>query len=325
MLSLGSPANRRELRRLLPDHGPVAAARLAASPPGADLERAMKTCEKLHVGATWLGSPDYPESLATIPDAPAILFHRGAASPGSLPVAVAVIGSRRCSLYGRRTARTLARELARCGVAVVSGMARGIDSEAHQGAIEGGGVTVAVMGSGIDVIYPPEHGRLSCSIMERGLLLSEYPPGAAPARHTFPERNRIISGLSAAVVVVEAGEKSGTMITVGTALDQGREVLAVPGEITRSSAVGSNRLIRDGAGIVLETADILRALGIGEVAMADPVVNDPLLELIRVREATPEELCSVMGVPEPEIRARLLDLELRGLAVRRAGGLYSGV
>lgn len=204
-------------------------------------------------------------------------------------------------------------------------MARGIDSEAHMGAVEGGGVTVAVLGSGVDVIYPPEHERLSKSIIERGLLVSEYPPGTAPARHTFPERNRIISGLARAVVVVEAGEKSGTMITVGTALDQGREVLAVPGEITRSSAVGSNRLIRDGAGMVLETADILRAIGIEGPSISNAVPDDPLLALIRVREATPEELCRVMGVPEQEIRARLLDLELRGLAVRRAGGLYSGV
>jgi len=285
----------------------------------------METCARLQVSATWFGAPDYPEALASIPDAPAILFHRGSVSLNSFPHSVAVIGSRRCSLYGRRTARALARELALCGVAVVSGMARGIDAEAHQGALDGGGVTVAVLGSGIDVIYPPEHERLSNSIIEKGLLVSEYPPGADPARHTFPERNRIISGLAGAVVVVEAGEKSGTMITVGTALDQGREVLAVPGEITRSSAVGSNRLIRDGAGIVRETADILRAMGIGERTPVEPMVNDPLLALIRTREATPEELSRVTGLAESEIRARLFDLELSGLAVRRPGGLYSGV
>lgn len=303
----------------------MATARLAASRPDAQLDRALRTCEELNVKAAWFGSSNYPGSLASIPDPPAILFYRGSASLGSLPDSVAMIGSRRCSLYGRRTARTLARELALCGIAVVSGMARGIDSEAHMGAVEGGGVTVAVLGSGVDVIYPPEHERLSRSIIERGLLVSEYPPGTTPARHTFPERNRIISGLARAVVVVEAGEKSGTMITVGTALDQGREVLAVPGEITRSSAVGSNRLIRDGAGMVLETADILRAMGVSVPVVCDEVPADPLLALIRVREATPGELCRVMGVPEQEIRARLLDLELRGLAVRRAGGLYSGV
>lgn len=207
----------------------------------------------------------------------------------------------------------------------MSGMARGIDAEAHQGALDGGGVTVAVLGSGIDVIYPPEHERLSRAIIDRGLLMSEYPPGACPARHTFPERNRIISGLAGAVVVVEAGEKSGTMITVGTALDQGREVLAVPGEITRSSAVGSNRLIRDGAGIVLETADILRAMGIEARTGIEPPTDDPLLALIRIREATSEELSRVMGIAESEIRARLLELELRGLAVRRPGGLFSGL
>lgn len=304
--------------------GPEAAAAMVPPPSGSLLDKTLDICARLSIGATWFGASDYPEALASIPDPPAVLFHRGG-SPAELPLSVAVIGSRRCSIYGRRVARNLARELAASGVAVVSGLARGIDSEAHQGAIDAGGITVAVLGSGPDIIYPPENRRLAATILERGCLLSEYPPGTEPARHTFPERNRIISGLSRAVVVVEAGERSGTMITVGTALDQGREVLAVPGEITRSSAVGSNRLIRDGAGIVLETADVLRAVGLEGPNTLEERNADPLLVLIRDREATVEEIARVTGLPVRDVRDRLLDLELRGLVLRRPGGLFTGL
>jgi len=289
------------------------------------VETALESCMKLSITACWFGGPGYPEALLSIPDPPAVLFHRGAVHPFDLPPSVAVIGSRRCSLYGRRTARTIARELAMSGVAVVGGLARGIDAEAHQGAIDAGGVTVAVLGNGLDIIYPPEHRRLSTDILRKGCLVSEYPPGAPPARHTFPERNRIISGLAAAVVVVEAGEKSGTMITVGTALDQGREVLAVPGEISRSSAIGSNRLIQDGAGIVLETADILRAIGVSQDAHPEPECDDPVLVVIRKQGSTPGEISALLGLPQGEVRERLLELEIRGLAVRRPGEIFSGV
>lgn len=324
-IALGAPGNRRELRRLLSSIGPVQTARVWVKPSEDGLEKALVICEKLSVKACWFSGPGYPESLLPVPDPPGILFHRGAASPGSLTPSVAVIGSRRCSLYGRRTARTLSRELASAGVAVVSGLARGIDAEAHMGALDGGGITVAVLGSGPDIIYPPEHGKLAARIIENGCLISEYPPGAEPARHTFPERNRIISGLSSAVVVVEAGEKSGTMITVGTALDQGRDVLAVPGEISRSSALGSNRLIRDGSGVVLETRDILRAIGVPDPPLAPPPCDDPVLDHIRRRGATAEELSSLFGIPRREILEKLLALELEGLAVRRPGGVYSGM
>ncbi len=283
--------NRRELRRLLAGCGPAETAALSAGPHPSILDKAVETCSKLEISAVWFGGDGYPDTLSQIPDPPAVLYQRGRVCLAELPPVAAVIGSRRCSMYGRRTARLLARELAESGVAVVSGLARGIDAEAHQGAMDGGGVTVAVLGNGLDIVYPPEHARLSGVIAERGCLTSEYPPGAEPARHTFPERNRLISGLAKAVVVVEAGEKSGTMITVGTALDQGREVLAVPGEITKSSAIGSNRLIRDGAGIVLETADILRAMGIEVSTSCEAPCDDPLLALLRVREATPEETC----------------------------------
>ncbi len=286
------------------------------------MEEAMETCGRLSIGCTWFGADHYPEPLASIPDPPAALFFQGCIAPGDLPPCVAVIGSRRCSMYGRRVAGTLAGELAAAGLAVVSGLARGIDAEAHRGALDRGGITAAVLGSGVDVIYPAEHRGLSEKVVTSGCLISEYPPGTAPARHTFPERNRLISGLSRAVVVVEAGEKSGTMITVGTALDQGREVLAVPGEITRSSAVGSNRLIRDGAGMVLEVSDVLRAMGMETAPQRPHTPDDPLEELLREGEASPGELAARLGVDLATVWSRLLDLEIRGLAVRRPGGLF---
>ncbi len=298
---------------------------MAPEPPPGRVEEALEVCRRLSVDFTWFGADRYPETLASIPDPPAMLFFRGGVAPGDLPPCAAVIGSRRCSLYGRRVARTLAGELAAAGVAVVSGLARGIDAEAHRGALDAGGVTAAVLGSGVDVIYPAEHRGLSEKITVRGCLISEYPPGTQPARHAFPERNRLISGLSRAVVVVEAGERSGTMITVGTALDQGREVLAVPGEITCSSAVGTNRLIRDGAGIALGVSDVLLAMGLEGAPMAvetpdDP--DDPLEKLLLEGEASPGELAARLGMDLATVWSRLLDLEIKGLVVRRPGGLF---
>ena len=216
-------------------------------------------------------------------------------------------------------------ELSRAGACVVSGLARGIDGEAHRGALDGGGPTVAVMGGGLDIIYPTEHRSLSERIAAKGCLLSEYPPGVKPARYTFPERNRIISGLSRAVVVVEAGERSGTMITVGTALDQGRDVYAVPGDIDRSSTRGSNRLLRDGAGIVLSAAELILDLELKHSSSESRVIDDPILLSLSKKHSTPLELSRDLNENPLTIGARLLELELAGLVMRRPGGLYSGV
>lgn len=171
--------------------------------------------------------------------------------------AVAVVGTRKCSPYGTRAASQLGYELARQGGLVISGLAKGIDGAAHQGALRAGGFTAAVLGGGVDVIYPPENRRLYEDIAATGVLLSEYPPGTEPRGGHFPVRNRIISGLSLAVVVVEAPEKSGALITANTALEQGRDVFAVPGPINAASSRGCNQLIRDGAGLVMEAWDVL--------------------------------------------------------------------
>jgi DNA processing protein len=292
--------------------------------PEADIMKALEVSEKLGIKAVYYTGAGYPEQLNEIPDPPAVLFYRGKYSPAELPAAVAVIGSRRCSLYGRRTARRIAMELSRSGVCVVSGLARGIDGEAHRGAMDGGSPTAAVMGGGLDIIYPFEHSSLARRVAGGGCLISEYPPGVKPARYTFPERNRIISGLSKAVVVVEAGERSGTMITVATALDQGRDVFAVPGDISRSSTRGSNRLLRDGAAVVLSAGELIRDLGLGSVVpFAAPENSDPVLALLAANHASVSQLSSALGEDRQKVSSRLLELELQGLVMRIPGGVYT--
>ena len=233
----------------------------------------------------------------------------------------AVIGSRRCSLYGRTAARKIASALCSAGVTVISGLARGIDGEAHRGALEAGGPTAAVFAGGPDIIYPPEHRKLAERIRGNGCLVSEYPPGVRPAKYTFPERNRIISGLSSAIVVVEAGERSGTMITVGTALDQCRDVYAVPGEIGRSTSTGTNRLLRDGAGIVLSPEELLKEMGIEPSVKIIPSAH-PLLKAMGTGGKTAGQLAELTGIPFGEIQSKLFQLEMAGAVVRRPGNIF---
>ncbi len=176
--------------------------------PRKELGNAVHICRRLGIKALCITDPGYPPLLREIPDPPAFLFFRGSMETLTRGRTVAVIGSRRCSIYGRRAARKISTALAGAGACVVSGLARGIDGEAHRGALQAGGGTAAVFGGGLDIIYPPEHRKLAGEILETGCLVSEYPPGIKPARYTFPERNRIISGLSSAVVVVEAGKEA---------------------------------------------------------------------------------------------------------------------
>ncbi len=238
-------------------------------------------------------SAGFPPLLGAIHDPPASLFVRGASVDVLSSAAVAVVGARSCSSYGRSVARSLGRELAAAGLVVVSGMARGVDGEAHRGALEGGGVTVAVLGCGIDRDYPAAHAELARRICERGLVVSEYEPGVEPAPWRFPARNRIIAGLCRATVVVEARERSGALITADFALEEGREVLAVPGEITSALSAGTNALLRLGATPVTRASDVLEAFGL-EVAVAAPPELEPAAEQLlgRLRESpsTADEL-----------------------------------
>ena len=223
------------------------------------VDKEMKRCRNLGVRLLALNHPDYPEPLLSIPDPPVLLYLRGELPENSLRVAL--VGSRNCTRYGKQAAGALAADLAGSGIELVSGGARGIDTAAHNGCLDAGGQTVAVMGCGLDMFYPYENKLLFEKIAAgRGCLVSEFPLGMEPAPGHFPRRNRLISGLSAAVVVVEATQKSGSLITAGHALEQGRDVLAVPGPVTSPTSTGCNLLLRSGARPALSARDILEEL-----------------------------------------------------------------
>jgi DNA processing protein len=258
---------------------------------------------------------DLPPLLRSIHDPPAGIFVRGTASQTVLErPAVAIVGARACSGYGASVARSLGRELAAAGLVVVSGLARGVDGEAHRGALDAGGTTVAILGCGIDRDYPAAHGDLARRIAETGLIVSEYAPGVEPAPWRFPARNRIVAGLSAATIVVEARERSGALITADLALEEGREVFAVPGEITSALSAGTNALLKLGASPLTCTADVLFSFGIDPAA--NDVAADPLLDLL---PATADEIVQRTGRAAGEVAAALVALELDGRAVVHDG------
>jgi DNA processing protein len=268
--------------------------------------------------------PRYPGLLTELHDPPERLFVRGQTLDALSRPAAALVGSRACSPYGAQVARVLARDLAAAGVAVVSGLARGIDGEAHRGALEAGGPTVAVLGCGIDRDYPRAHAGLARRIVENGLVVSEYPPGVEPAPWRFPARNRIIAGLARATVVVEARERSGALITADFALELGRDVFAVPGEITAALSAGTNELLRQGAAPVLGAGDLLDALGIARPSPERSALSpaaEHLLELVGARACTVDELVRASGRPSADVAAALVELELAG-AVAEADGVY---
>jgi DNA processing protein len=270
----------------------------------------------------------FPPLLRAIHDPPPGLFLRGDADAAVLAQpCVAVVGARSCSPYGTAVARMLGRELAASGLVVVSGLARGIDGEAHRGALEADGLTVAVLGCGVDRDYPASHRELARRIAERGLVVAEYAPGVEPAPWRFPARNRIIAGLSRATVVVEAREASGALITADLALEEGREVFAVPGEITSSLSAGSNALLRLGATPLTSGADVLQALGVEPTAPPAVALGekaDRLLERIRDGPSTADELARSTGLAAGELSVLLSELELAG-AVHESAGVYRAV
>jgi DNA processing protein len=271
------------------------------------------------------GGSAYPALLAELHDPPARLHLRGGDAEILSRPAVAVVGARSCSRYGAQVARDLARELASAGVVVVSGLARGIDGEAHRGALAAGGLTVAVLGCGIDRDYPRAHAELARRIAESGLVVSEYPPGVEPAPWRFPARNRIVAGLAAATVVVEARKRSGALITADFALELGRDVFAVPGEITSGLSKGTNDLIRQGATPLLGADDVLEALGLERAPPAPPPNLSPeagaVLAVLADGAAALDELSRMTGLGSPEVAVALTELELAGL-VAGGDGLY---
>ncbi len=278
-------------------------------------------------GVRWLGRSEarFPTLLRAIHDPPPGLFLRGEAADGMLDgPAVALVGARACSPYGAQVARTLGRELAAAGLVVVSGLARGVDGEAHRGALEAGGRTVAVLGCGIDRDYPAAHASLASRIRASGLVVSEYAPGIEPAPWRFPARNRIIAGLSRATVLVEARERSGALITADLALEEGREVFAVPGEITSRLSAGTNELLRLGAAPATSARDVLESFGLEPAEPAAPQLGPlgrQIHERLRDGPLAADELVRVTGIPVSDLAVALTELELSGV-IAEAEGLY---
>lgn len=297
-------------------------------------ERQWRELQRLGGQLLTIEDPGYPELLRQIASPPAVLFVLGPAD--FTRPAVALVGTRQASEYGQAMARQLAAELARQGLWVISGMASGIDTAAHQGALEAGGQTLAVLGCGPDVVYPRANAQLHARIQEQGAVLAEYPLGYPPDASTFPRRNRLISGLSLGTVVVEAPAQSGALITAAYALDQNREVFAVPGEVRGGRSAGCHRLIKEGAKLVEAVGDILEELGPRFEQQAQLVLNfAPPLSASPEPETSPEErqILALLGeeplhidplaiqakVSGPELLRILLDLELAGLVVQLPG------
>jgi DNA processing protein len=271
--------------------------------------------------------PGYPALLNCVADPPPVLWIRGLAPVLARP-AVAIIGSRAATPYALDVGARLGGELADLGVVVTSGLARGVDSAAHRGAIEAGGATIAVLGSGVDNVYPPEHQRLAQTIANIGVVVSELGPGAVPLAENFPLRNRIISGISLAVVVVEASEKSGSLITARCAIEQGRDVMAVPGSVLSGRNRGSHSLLKDGAKVVETADDILEELGWpaarAAVETAKLLTQDPLLARMEAGEVYRlEELVEATSTAASKLLPRLMELELQGYVAAVGGGRFT--
>jgi DNA processing protein len=297
-----------------------------------DCEAELSLCRE-H-GITVIGEQDeaYPQMLREIPDPPGILFVRGGFQPSDA-LSIAIVGTRHATKYGLQQAERLASALVRAGVTVVSGLARGIDAAAHRGALAAGGRTIAVLGGGILKLYPPEHKNLAEDVVAGGALISEAPPRTAPHAGCFPQRNRIISGLSLGSVIVEAGDRSGALITARLAMEQGREVFAVPGRVDSRASRGCHRLIRDGAKLVESVDDILEELGpLVEAATRDngQVVRHPaeltlndteqrILGAIDTEATSIDQIVTDTGLPVPRVLSTISVLEMRRL-VRRLSG-----
>jgi len=292
-----------------------------------DLEEIWGKIEKQGIKILTLEDETYPARLKEIDQPPPVLYVRGEYLPDDL-FAVAIVGTRRVTPYGRQIAEELSSFLAANGMTVISGLARGVDAIAHQSTLKAGGRTIAVLGSGVDKIYPPEHRALAGQMMERGALISDYAPGTPPDASNFPPRNRIISGLSLAVVVVEAGETSGALITAEFAAEQGREVFAVPGSILAPQSKGTNRLIQRGAQPLLSASDLMQALNLtraGEQKAARKVLptDETEARLLNVLGNEPlhvDEIRNQADLPIEKVSAALALMELKGM-VRQVGGM----
>ncbi|MCO5183908.1 MAG: DNA-processing protein DprA [Anaerolineae bacterium] len=301
---------------------------LVAAREALDLDAELARIERAGLRLLTWQSADYPRYLREVPMAPPVLYMRGELLSAD-EWAIAVVGTRRLTAYGRQVARELTLGLARSGITVISGLARGIDSLAHKTAIEAGGRTIAVLGSGLNQIYPPENRRLAEQIVAgHGALISEYALDTPPDARNFPPRNRIISGLSLGTIVVEAGERSGALITASFALEQNREVFAVPGPVTSKASKGTNRLIQEGAKLVTSIEDVLEELNLTQATQQQAVqlfmpesAEEALLLRHLVDEPTHvDELSRQSGLPTALVSSTLTLMELKGM-VQQVGGM----
>lgn len=301
--------------------------RLIALRADVDVDRLWSETSRLGVKVMTSEDAEYPSRLKEIEQPPPVLFVRGEWLPED-QIAIAIVGTRRITAYGRQVTEELTSRLAANGITIVSGLARGVDEVAHSAALAAGGRTAAVLGSGVDRIYPPENRALAEKIMQRGVLLSDYPLGTPPESSNFPPRNRIISGLTMATIVVEAGETSGALITAGFAAEQGREVFAVPGSILAPHSRGTNKLIQNGAQPLLSPEDVLQMMHLqraGEQRVARRALptdetESKILDSLGAEPLHVDEIRSHTGLPVERVSAALVMMELKGL-VRQVGSM----
>lgn len=320
--------------RSVPGVGPKLANSILDHRDSERATREIERCEKLGVRLITRDCPDYPPLLKQIHDAPPVFYCRGELLARD-QLSIAIVGSRRCTLYGRQQAQKIASGLARAGMTVVSGLARGIDGAAHAGAVQAGGRTLAVLGTGVLKIYPPEHADLSKQVIEHGALISEFPLDTRPSPGLFPQRNRIISGLSHGVIVIEATRKSGAMHTVRHAMEQGREVFALPGRVDSLASEGCHDLLRDGVTLIRGVDDVLESLGplIQPVATSETEqVHSPreltlnereleVLNLTTIDAVAIDEILRATDLPPSSVLSTLTVLEMKRMVRRLPGSM----
>jgi len=313
--------------------GPKLAGAISRQKNSDQVQEELKACRNLNVSLICLDDTRYPDNLREIPDPPQLLYVRGALTDSDR-LGVGIVGSRRCTLYGRQQAERFARDLAAAGVTIISGLARGIDACAHRGAMEANGRTIAVLGTGVGHIYPPEHEPLSEEVISHGALVSESCLRQAPVPGLFPQRNRIISGLSQGVLIVEAARNSGALHTARHALEQGRDVFTIPGRLDSAASEGCHDLIRDGAQLVRHVDDILETLGPltqptvsveGQTVLTPRELNlndqeRELLDLIPLEPGTVDEVLRSADVDDARVLSTLTVLEMKRLIRRLPGG-----
>lgn len=297
-----------------------------------DLDRYFENIVQGDARVVTLLDEDYPVLLREIDQSPPVIYVKGRLIPAD-EFAVAMVGTRRVTAYGQQVARETSTFLAGHGLTIVSGLARGVDALAHQHALQAGGRTIAVLGCGVDVVYPPEHRQLAEAIVENGALISDYPMGTQPEGINFPPRNRIISGLSLATIVVEAGERSGALITADFALEQGRDVFAVPGNVFSPASRGTNRLIQNGAFVMVSPQDVLDVLDLSQVedykdarqVLPADTTEAKILQVMDYEPIHIDEICNAVGLPVEKVSATLTLMELKGMVQHVGGMRYTAI